>query len=129
MIDETYFCFQHGNCIYAVDSYLIAKIMRATNIYQLPIKEEQIKGVTVVDDKIAVIMEIDEDYEGDYFIILNINEQYFGICADTIIGEKKIRDFEWIAQENLRFPFYYKDNETRILHLNLELLKKEKHHD
>lgn len=125
MIDETYFCFLQGNYYYAVDSYLIFQIIKATEINQLPIKEEWIKGVILVDEKIAVIMEIDANHDGGYFVILNINEQYFGISADKIIGEMKIHDFEWIAQEDSKFPFYY-DNETiRVYHLNLELLKRE----
>lgn len=126
MTDDTYFCFQQGNYYYAVDSYLIFKIIKATEINQLPIKEEWIKGVILVDEKIAVIMEVDAHHDGDYFVILNINEQYFGISADKIIGEIKIPDFEWVAQEDLKFPFYYDNEKIRIYHLNLELLTKGK---
>lgn len=123
MLDEIYLCFQRGKYYYAIEDSMVFRILPAIKPYQLPIKETSIKGIVLVEENVTAIVDIENTDESTYYIILKVNNQYLGICADEIIGNKIIKDFEWIHQENTRFPFYYEEEGLKISHLNLELLR------
>lgn len=120
MLKDTYLWFQCGLHYYAIEENKIDKILMATPFFELPVKDELIKGVLLVEEKIVAIIDIEETKDPRYYIILNINEQYLGVCADEVFGYKVIQDFKWLSQDDSKFPFYYEDKDLKIMHLHFE---------
>lgn len=129
MLNETYLCFQRGQEYYAIDENKIVKILFSEDIFELPIKEESVKGLVVVDDKLVGIVEIGAGDIGGYYIIIDLEGQYVGICADEIIGNQVIQDDDWISQEEEEYPFRYQDEEKNILYITTELIKRRLKYD
>lgn len=120
MLEDTYLWFQCGLNHYIIEESKIDKILVATPFFELPAKDELIKGVLFFEEKIVAIIDIEETKDARYYIILNINGQYFGVRAHEIFGYRVIQDFEWVFQTDLKFPFYYEDKGLKILYLHFE---------
>lgn len=129
MLNETYLCFQRGQKYYALDANKIVKIVCAKDIFELPAKEEFVKGIIVINDKLVGIVDIEESDTERYYIVMDIEGQYVGICADEIIGNQAISDADWISQEEEEYPFYYHIEDKDILYITSEFMKRRLNYD
>ena len=129
MLNETYLCFQRRESYYAIDESKVIRILFSKNIYELPVKEDAIKGVVILDDQLVGIVDIESSDHEKYYIVIDIEGEYIGICADEILGYQEIPDDNWISQEDEEYPFCYQDGDMNILYMMPELVKRRFYHD
>lgn len=127
-MDNNYLCFSTGEHYFVIENDKVIKILPQTKLYQLPLKERKIKGFLLVDQHLMALIDIEkfwpDDYscKEEYYIVIEIDGEYLGICANRIFDNRLIDDRDWKCQDNNKFPLYYKEGEIKIYYLDIEML-------
>lgn len=123
---ETYLHFQQGEHHYAMENNNILRILPATDLWELPIKEPFIKGIVLVDEHLTAIIDTEEilfqqpTNSTAYYIIVEAQKEYLGLCAEHIYGTIAIKEQAWCLEENGSLPFSCNIHDQKIYHLQLE---------
>lgn len=128
-MNKNYLCFSTGDHYYAIENNRVIKILPKTKLYQLPLKENAVKGILFVDQHFVAVIDIEKLClknclcKEKYYIIIEINGEYMGLCASKIIDSMTINDQDWNVQDNNKFPLVYREGEREIYCFNIEMLE------
>lgn len=124
-MDTAYLCFRIHEHRYAIENRSILRLLSNIALFPLPIDEKGIRGLTMMEDQLIAILDLEEWLWGKQSehapltIFLEAGTHTFGICAEEIEGIKRIDEHEWIENERTDLPFYYKQEDESIFLIDL----------
>ena len=60
MMEDTYVCFHHGGYDYAIEEYKVLRILAHTSLWDLPVHQDRIKGMMLVEDRLVAVIDIEQ---------------------------------------------------------------------
>lgn len=127
MAQSSYLCFYKGKHCYAIENSDILRILPAQPLYQLPLSLPAVKGMMLLDDTLAAVVDItqavfpeEERKPDNYYIFLHVNQEVLGISADRMEGILKIEDESWNTCELPFLPFVKETEENSIYLIHLK---------
>ncbi len=125
---EKYLVFQYGSHCYAVENDRVERILSAERIWELPVNSKIVKGILRVNDTMAAVIDVEAlvfhhavDKE-TYILVLQLKDEYVGICASAIRGTYEIAEELWTASQNPVLPYAIRRAGETWYHLQLERL-------
>lgn len=103
MEETVYLCFRRGMYHYAITNQKVMRILRDRKLHPLPFADAVYQGVEVVDDRLAVVVDIDANRnkgkENGYIIFVEFKGDIIGVYADELIGIERISDQLWVESD------------------------------